>query len=256
MTTPNKSTPKGGRGKRKRPQTPNEKMSKVLSWALRHQGPNIGLSMTPDGYVPVSQILTSKHPRFSSGLSSWSLEAIQEIVASSDKQRFHLDWRPVDRYPGVTIHEKDVRDEDKTTLCIRASQGHSLKFIDPDLLLTAIPSDELAQIPVIVHGTYQQPWKIIQEQGLNRMNRNHIHFAPGLPKDKEQVISGMRKTCTVYIYVDAVKCANHPDIVFYRSSNGVLLTAGVGGDGTLPVEFFSHVTDSNGGILLDQRPSE
>ena len=65
----------------------------------------------------------------------------------------------------------------------------------------------------------------------------------------------MRKSCTVYIYVDAVKCADHsPDtITFYRSANGVLLTAGVNESGILPVEFFSHVTDSTGNILLDQR---
>ena len=230
-----------------------EKLSKALSWALRHQGPNIGLSMTPDGYVPVCQILKSDHPRFSG--NSFTVQAIREVVASSDKQRFHLDWRPVESYPNVTLDTDDVREEDQTTLCIRASQGHSLDFINPDLLLTVVPPEELAAIPTIVHGTYIKPWERIQKEGLNRMTRNHIHFAPGLPQDKTKVISGMRKSCTVYIYVDTVKCANHPDVIFYRSANGVLLTAGIKQSGVLPPEFFSHVSDSKGTVLLDQRES-
>jgi 2'-phosphotransferase len=33
------------------------------------------------------------------------------------------------------------------------------------------------------------------------MTRNHIHFAPGLPKE-EGVISGMRQSCDVIIEID------------------------------------------------------
>lgn len=236
---------------RKNQQTPAQtKMSKALSWALRHQGPNIGLTMTPDGYVPVAQIIKSQHPRFRG--ENWTVENIQEIVACSDKQRYQLAWRPAANYPNAPIEEDAIK-EDATVLCIRASQGHSLDFIDPELLLTPISKEKLAKIPMMVHGTDQQAWEIIRTAGLNRRNRNHIHFAPGLPEEEEEVISGMRKSCTVYIYVDVVKCANHPDIDFYQSTNGVLLTAGVRETGTLPVAFFSHVTDSTGTILLDQR---
>jgi 2'-phosphotransferase len=33
------------------------------------------------------------------------------------------------------------------------------------------------------------------------MTRNHIHFAPGFPKEKG-VISGMRGSCDIYIEID------------------------------------------------------
>lgn len=36
------------------------------------------------------------------------------------------------------------------------------------------------------------------------MNRNHIHMAAGLLGESD-VISGMRKTCNLYIYIDAAK---------------------------------------------------
>jgi len=243
----------------------NVKLSKALSWALRHHGPDIGLSMTPDAYVPVIQILECKHKKFASeDGKGWTLEQIQHAVRFSDKQRFQLGWKPMESYPSVRFNNVSsngdstndglVDKDNCMLLCIRATQGHSLDFINADLLLTPIPKDELATIPVIVHGTYQQPWaNAICRQGLKRMTRNHIHFAAGLPHEKDAVISGMRKTCDVYIYINAMKCAQDPSICFYRSNNGVLLTAGVKEEGTIPVEYFSHVTDPKGTILLDQR---
>jgi len=101
---------------------------------------------------------------------------------------------------------------------------------------------------VIVHGTYWDAWKIIQNEGLKRMARTHIHFASGLPKD-DGVISGMRKSCQVYVYIDAAKCARD-GIVFYKSDNNVLLTAGVNNEGTLPPDYFRRVTDTAGTVLM------
>ena len=51
--------------------------------------------------------------------------------------------------------------------------------------------------------------------------------------------------------MDAKKCAKD-GVTFYRSENGVLLTAGLNDKGTLPVEYFSHVTDASGTILMKQ----
>lgn len=134
--------------------------------------------------------------------------------------------------------------------CIRANQGHSIAGIDPHALLTRLENHELAALPVMVHGTTLAAWKDIQRTGyLSIMKRHHIHFAAGL-LGEEGVISGMRRTCQVYIYVDAGRCARD-EIVFFRSDNGVLLTAGI--EGKLPLKYVSHVTDSKGVMLLDQR---
>jgi 2'-phosphotransferase len=220
-----------------------KKLSHALSWALRHQAPAIGLTIAPDGYVPVQEILDSSHPK----LQGVSLEAIERVVQSNDKQRFKLEQRPRHIYSGGT-------DDGTTILCIRANQGHSIKTIDPYLLLTKLSSDELKALPCIVHGTYYEPWKLISQQGLKKMNRTHIHFASGMPKD-DGVISGMRQSCTVYVFVDAVKCADD-SIDFFQSDNGVILTAGLENQGTLPPEYFSHVTDEKGNTLLDNRTQE
>lgn len=41
-----------------------------------------------------------------------------------------------------------------------------------------------------VHGTYLRNWPSIQQHGLSRMNRTHIHLAPGLPGE-DGIISGV-----------------------------------------------------------------
>jgi 2'-phosphotransferase len=214
-------------------------LSHSLSWALRHAAPELGLSMTADGYVPVDEILTCRHKKLRGG---WTVEDIHAVVETNDKQRFSLQEKPAADYG---------RDEKGTVLCVRANQGHSIQTVDSTLLLARLEPTELEQLPCVVHGTYSAAWGSISKQGLKRLTRNHIHFAPGLP-DHGSVISGMRRTCDIYIYVDVKKCARD-GVVFYRSDNNVLLTAGLHEEGTLPVDYFSHVTDASGSILMDQR---
>ena len=235
-------------------------LSHSLSWALRHKALELGFTMTSDGFVSVDEILRCRHAKF----RGYSLDDIRQVVETNDKQLFKLEERPASIYykQSSTIDqtspeaERNNKDEDNsmlppaaaTILCIRANQGHTITTVDPELLLERLSPDELQSIPVIVHGTYRDAWQSIQQQGLNRMKRTHIHFASGLPKE-DGVISGMRKSCQVYIYVDAAKCACD-GVVFYRSDNGVLLTAGVNNEGTLPLLYFRRVTDNSGTTLL------
>jgi 2'-phosphotransferase len=229
------------------PKIHNQKLSKALSWALRHNANKIGLTIHQDGYVPVQEILDCKHSKLAS--LKPTLKDIEEVVHDNDKQRFKLDYRPRHLFQPVEQHDHDEKGDD-LILCIRANQGHSMSFIDPNLLLRQLQAEELRSISCIVHGTYHDAWKSIQHQGLSRMNRTHIHFAVGLP-NQDHVISGMRASATVYIYVDAVQCANN-GITFYESANGVLLSDGI--NGIIPGKYFSHVTEvSTGNLLLDQR---
>jgi 2'-phosphotransferase len=214
-------------------------LSHKLSLGLRHKASELGWPMTPDGYVPVDQVL--QHSLF----RGYTLKDIETVVETNDKQRFHLCHRPRSTYDASSSEE--VVD---TILCIRANQGHSLPFIDADLLLQRLSAEDLLQrVPMMVHGTYWDAWQTIQASGcLSKMTRNHIHFAPGLPQD-DGVISGMRRSCEVYIYIDIAKCVRD-QVPIYQSTNGVLLSDGFGGSGILQMEYFSHVTDRAGNILL------
>jgi RNA:NAD 2'-phosphotransferase (TPT1/KptA family) len=78
---------------------------------------------------------------------------------------------------------------------------HSLQFIqDSDL----IPIHHASDIQTVIHGTYLKNWTKIKTEGLSRMNRLHIHFSPGELGDS-QVVSGIRSSCQLYIYIDAEK---------------------------------------------------
>ena len=71
--------------------------------------------------------------------------------------------------------------------------------------------------------------------GLSVMCRTHIHIATS-----KNALSGHRKSCNVYIYIDVTK-AIKDGIKFYLSSNGVILTRGENDIGFLPSSYFSRI---------------
>lgn len=242
---PDSGRGRGGRGDKKhkqhKHQDPSTRLSHSLSKVLRHKAIELGLPMTKDGYVPVALLI--QHPR----VPTMTLQQIEEVVRTNDKQRFKLEEKTADDF-------EETIELIEPFLCIRANQGHSIPGIDASALLQPFTPEELEAIPTIVHGTYEDAWNVIRDKGLSKMGRNHIHCASGLLGD-DGVISGMRKSCRIYIYINPVKCAKE-GVIFYRSDNGVLLTAGVNEEGILPVSYFLYVTDRNGNILLDQRSDE
>lgn len=231
-------------------QKPNKKLkidrnlSRSLSWLLRHSAPSLKLAVSSDGYVPISAILTLKVRKF----NTYTEEDICRVAHSNDKQRFRVELKRVtysQDKSNATTYVFSGGEEGEEVSCIRANQGHSIPGICFDELLTAIPDHELKDL-TIIHGTYTDRWnKNIRKEGLSKMNRNHIHFAAGLPSGEETVISGMRKTCQVYIYIDGASCAQD-GIKFYRSDNGVILSAGAEA-GILSCRHFARVVDAESG---------
>jgi RNA:NAD 2'-phosphotransferase (TPT1/KptA family) len=71
-----------------------------------------------------------------------------------------------------------------------------MKEIETEKLLEKI--NDPSKYPIVVHGTYKKFWELIEKEGLKRMTRLHMHFAPGYPKE-EGVISGMRSSCDVIV---------------------------------------------------------
>lgn len=155
---------------------------------------------------------------------------------------------------------------------IRANQGHSIKLADANLL-TPITL-EAGNLPdTVVHGTRHEVWPmILSTGGLKPMRRNHVHFATGVPEQLQhknevvpsaggfrslsekdpstpEVISGMRSTTTILIFLD-LKKALERGLKFWMSENGVVLTEG-GEDGVVPVACFERVEDKTGNALVE-----
>ena len=59
----------------------------------------------------------------------------------------------------------------------------------------------------------------------------------------------MRSSSEIYIYINGRKCADD-GIAFYRSDNGVILTAGVKEEGMLSLKYFEKVVYALSGKIM------
>ena len=204
------------------------RLSKKLSNVLRHRVHENGLGdvLRPDGYVPLAALLATP------GFQGVSIPQVRAVVEQNDKQRFAL------------------REEAGGQLFIRANQGHTITGIDADQLLTRLDDDAIRALGGrAVHGTNHAAWRgIVASGGLSPMARHHVHLAAGLPGEGG-VISGMRASADVHVWVD-LRSAAAAGIPFFRSANGVILTPG-DPRGTLPIGHFERVVDSAGRVWRD-----
>lgn len=188
------------------------RLSKSLSYLLRHGASQMGVQMSSDGFIFLEDLLS--HQQF----RPYSVEDIKRVVETNDKQRFKLQSHP-----------------ENGRLQIRANQGHSVQVEDLELKPVLSGSPDCPS--EAIHGSYLRNWNSIQKYGLSRMKRTHIHLAGGLPGE-EGVISGMRKDCDLAIFIDVNK-ALADGIRFFWSDNGVLLTTG-DSEGKLLPKYFSR----------------
>ena len=181
-------------------------MERPLVKLLRHTALDRGLNVSSGGYVLVDDI--RKLPDF----NSLTDEDVINACKKSGKQRL--------RY-------KNENDK----LFIKAEQGHSRslgKVLKDDELLTELKIEDADKYPVVVHGSFKKYDKLIQESGgLSVMDRKHVHFAIGLPGETG-VISGMRKKCDRFYYLD-LKALIESGVRCYISGNNVILSSGVNG---------------------------
>ncbi|KAI0339418.1 hypothetical protein BDW22DRAFT_1456092 [Trametopsis cervina] len=205
--------------------SPETRVSKTVTWVLRHGAQQEGLALRPDGYARV-QDLVSNPP-----LQMLDFPTLERLVKDDKKNRYNL------------VYEPDVDNIHSPVWWIRANQGHTMKTIS----VVTIPIKRPEDIPtrIAVHGTNKLAWEQIRHQGLSRMKRNHIHLAQGLPGTG--VVSGMRRNAAIFIYIDVQKALD-AGIKFDLSSNGVVLSEG-DKTGFIHPRFFARVENSKGEVL-------
>jgi 2'-phosphotransferase len=249
-----------------------EQTSRALSKLLRHNAKSEGLKISDDGYINLAHVLNSRPIR----PLAISLKEIHEIVDTNAKQRFGLvhisEYNSANTGSSrVVTEEERAEDDDAANWLIRANQGHSIKLASADAMHTPLTLEDPSSLPkVVVHGTTRRNWPLILSSGgLKPMGRTHIHFATGLPKGfeslppaddeastantkeqeaKAEVISGMRNSSTVLIYVDLQK-ALESGLKFFVSQNGVVLCDG-GEAGVVPVSVFKAAEERGVGTLV------
>jgi putative RNA 2'-phosphotransferase len=168
----------------------DERVSKLLSYVLRHRPDEHGLTLDAAGWVAVDALLAAL-ARAGLGVA---LADLERIVAESDKQRFAFS-------PDGTR--------------IRANQGHSVQ----------VELGHAPQVPPVVlyHGTVARALAAIRAEGLTKQERQHVHLS-ATRELAAQV--GARRGRPIILEIDAAAMSadGHE---FWCAPNGVWLTAHV-----------------------------
>jgi putative RNA 2'-phosphotransferase len=168
------------------------KISRFLSLVLKHRPETIELTLDPQGWVDVATLLK----QLKAHGKPLTLDRLREVVEANGKKRFEFD-------------EKGTR--------IRASQGSSLEI---DLKL-----EQMAPPSVLWHGTASHFVPSIRKEGLTPQSRQHVHLSADRAIAAK---AGARHGNLVVIEIYARAMAEAEEgFLFYRSANGVWLTAEV-----------------------------
>ena len=168
-----------------------EKISKFLSYVLRHKPESIGITLDSDGWVGIDMLIrqAKKHHQ------QISQDLITQVVITSDKKRF-------------TLSEDGLK--------IRAAQGHSTNQVNI-VHVEKIPPEYL------YHGSATRFLGSIIQQGLIAGERHYVHLSIDT---KTAVAVGKRHGKPVVLRVSALTMYQQ-GIKFYLADNGVWLTENV-----------------------------
>ena len=164
----------------------NKPISKLMSYALRHQSDSLGISLDENGWTDVTLLIKTikqKHPDF-------DLEKLKEIVESNDKKRFGFN----DDYSKI-----------------RANQGHSVN-IELELNASTPPY-------TLYQGTVSKFIASIKEKGLIKGSRQHVHLSENLDT---AIQVAQRRGKAIILKVNTHKMI-HDGYTFYLSENNVWL---------------------------------
>ncbi|WMD20010.1 RNA 2'-phosphotransferase [Achromobacter seleniivolatilans] len=164
------------------------KISKYLSYVLRHNPQEIGLTLDTEGWADIAALIDGAR-RTGQDLDETQIRA---VVRDNDKQRF-------------SISEDGKR--------IRAAQGHTTRAV-------AINYSALIPPAILFHGTATRFIAAIMQEGLKPGQRQHVHLSDNRTT-AESV--GQRYGVPVILTVDASRM-HEQGFKFYQADNGVWLT--------------------------------
>lgn len=164
------------------------KLSRFLSFILRHKPEAIGLTLDSQGCLLVDDLIEGVN---ATGKYNVDRSILDELVSTDNKGRYSYD---------------------STGTKIRANQGHSVE-VDVGLLEKTPPA-------TLYHGTSGKHIDDIMKHGLNKMTRTYVH----LSEDYDTAVNvGSRRGAPVILKIDTAKM-NEAGHKFYISKNGVWLT--------------------------------
>lgn len=161
-----------------------KKISKYLSFLLRHKPDSIGLKLDNQGWASIDELIELTTD------IKLSREIIEIVVETNDKQRFSIS---------------------DTGTKIKANQGHSIT-IDLNLAPTEPPA-------YLHHGTASRFLESILEKGITKQQRHHVHLTESLAVAKAV---GSRYGKPVILCIDSQAMVKD-GFDFFKTTNNVWL---------------------------------
>lgn len=168
----------------------NRRISKRMSFWLRHQPGNGGLTLDSAGWTGVQSLLEALRRKG----SQIDLADLQDIVATNDKKRFEFD---------------------SSGGLIRARQGHS---IEVELGYPPVEPPE-----ILFHGTATRNIESIRKRGLHRASRRHVHLST-IAENMIEVARRHGKPVLIRVAAGEMHKTGHS---FFHTENDVWLTESV-----------------------------
>ena len=187
----------------------SERISRLLTACVRHKPQDFGLTLDEDGFADLEEVAMLRAFR----KYSVSPRKLAAVAAQITKKRF-------------IFYRKDRQ------ILVAASHGHSQGILRSLRIFQIL--DEETSPEQAFHATQFRYWKSISSNGLQRMDREHIHLA--YSEDQE---SGLRQGQDILLVV-RTRAMAATGILLLRSVTGVLLTPGVTSGGLLPFHFISE----------------
>lgn len=164
--------------------------SKFLSYVLRHNPDELGLTLEPGGWVDIDTLIEQARARE----RSLSRARLRHVIDAGEKQRFALS-------------------DDGSK--IRANYGHS---VEVDLNRTPTPPPDH-----LFHGTAESTLPLIRAEGLQPQSRQYVHLSS--TREEARAV-GARHGAPVVLVV-AARSLHEDEHTLYQTSDGVWLTAQV-----------------------------
>ena len=161
------------------------RVSKEMSYRLRHRPQKFGLLLDPEGFTPIDDILASLSKRF----KGFSRSDLMEIVEKCPKGRF------------------EVVGED-----IRACYGHTLPI--------KIEYEPVEPPEVLFHGTAHRFLDDILSEGLLPMDRQYVHLT--VNENFAQEVGRRRDRMPAILIIEAL-LAHTAGIKFYKANENFYL---------------------------------
>lgn len=161
------------------------RLSKRLSWLLRHGAHEAGVAMDQAGWVPVEQVLR------------WlgtDRSTLDHVVAHNNKRRLQIEAER-----------------------IRCCQGHSTSGTPVTCGALEASWQRWRGTAVVWHGTALSALPAIDASGLKPLRRTHVHLAEGLHSTV-----GKRASVHVMLAVDPQRAAS-AGYPLWVAQNGVIL---------------------------------